>query len=677
MISSPRTERAGLTNGYRPDVDGLRGIAVLAVVAYHAGLERVAGGGYVGVDVFFVVSGYLITRLLADEYRRDASLNLPAFYARRARRLLPALYVLIVAVVFASSYCLTPIDGGPQAVARSALAGLVFLANHWFLAHTGGYFDESAHNMPLLHVWSLSVEEQFYLAWPLLLLAAFRAHRWLDPRLAVALAGLASGLTCVWLSASWRAGAFYLMAARAWELAIGAFLALSPPPAETRSMKRLGGVLGMSGLAMVLLAVWGFSISTPYPGVATLVPVMGTAAVIAGNSLAPRSLARRLLSLKPLVGVGLVSYSLYLCHWPLLVLGRSRAVDDSMAPLTPLTLAGLSIGVALLSYRFVEMPGRQSDWVLRRSSRQVLFLAVAAGSVVAMSAGVLGYWARRVLVTEHGTAELHRHRLDVPDRIRECHLDGSRDGAQMPPSSCLESPERTTVVVVWGDSHALAWVPFAHELAESKGSALARFTRDSCPPVLDRLTDLRSGAVDCERFNESVWARLKTGRLEGRRIAAVVLSARWNTYVAEPYSRRDRFDRRYVPPQAGARQRIQVGIAATLRRLDAAGLPVYWMQPTPELRAEAWRCILREQEDYCAMPRAVYNERRAWADAVLEAAAAGLKSVHRIDPADFFCDATACPARKDGRVLFWDDDHVSATASRAFFEFADQQGLLP
>ena len=681
-IPSARWETADRPGDYRPDVDGLRGIAVLAVVAYHAGMESIASGGYVGVDVFFVVSGFLITRLLADEYRQSSSLDFAAFYARRARRLLPALYVLIASVVAASFFVLTPVDGGPQSVARSALAALAFQANHWFLTHTGGYFDEPAHNLPLLHVWSLSLEEQFYLVWPPLLLLALRGWQGRFAREIVALTGLLSGLLCAWLSTGWRASAFYMMAPRGWELSVGALLALSLPLASrhgeiSKVRGSMGGALGLAGLASIFIAICGSTAETPYPGLATLLPVAGTAAVIMGNALAPGSLVRRLLSLKPLVGVGLVSYSLYLWHWPLLVLGRAGGVDEFDAPLSSLALFGLSLGIAWLSYRYVEKPGRSSALMLSLSSGQVLRLAAFTGAAVALAAGVLGFWARRSLVTDAFRAELFRYHRDTPNKMQECHLDARRPGFDMPAPGCLEGPGRGEVVAVWGDSHALAWVPFAKRLAESRDAALARFTRDSCPPALGFLPTPGEGGSDCTLFNERVWAQLKTARVGGRAVSAVVLSARWGSYFALPYSSRDLLSRRRSPPNARTRESLQQSLAVTLSGLHSAGLAVYVVGSLPELRSEAWRCILRGKEDYCAMPRRVYEERRAPVTALLEAARGVLPRVHIVDPTEFFCDSETCPVRRNGLVLYWDDDHVSATASRAFFDFAQERGMLP
>ena len=312
--------------GYRPDIDGLRAIAILTVVGSHVGLPWWSGG-YVGVDVFFVISGFLITSLLVTEAVQYRRIHLWAFYARRVRRLLPAFLTVLLGTLLLGAIYLVSLDGEQQGLAKSAIAAVLLNANHYFWHATGGYFDRPAELQPLLHIWSLSVEEQYYLIWPVALIGLLYWQPRFDYRRKVAAAlffvAFVSFLFSVWCLSRTQSAAFYLMPARAWELAIGAIAALIPLQAQSSRSAIVGIALGYGGLAAIAFAVTMYNQTTPFAGGAALLPVLGAVAIIAGNGLAPNGLPTRLLSSKAMVGIGLVSYSWYLWHWPLLAITRT------------------------------------------------------------------------------------------------------------------------------------------------------------------------------------------------------------------------------------------------------------------------------------------------------------------------------------------------------------------
>ena len=344
---------------FRPDVEGLRAIAVAVVVLFHAGAPGF-GGGFIGVDVFFVISGFLITRLLLDERDRASRIDLVRFYARRARRLVPAALVAIAAtaILFARQ------DG----LKATALAALTFTSNLHFIEQSHAYFDAGVARDPLLHTWSLGVEAQFYLFWPFLF---FAARRWFAPAAAVLVAMSAAG--AVALTFSNQPLAFYSTLTRIWELGTGALLA-ALPAAKTH---RFHALIGAMGLGLIACATVLFAAQTSYPGWAAFLPVAGAAATLVGAS-APGP-ARSLLTSPPLQWLGKLSYSFYLWHWPLIVWVRGRSD-------TPLALAGAVLAalvLAIVSRRFIEQPTRAAR-ALAKPATALICAALATAATAAL-----------------------------------------------------------------------------------------------------------------------------------------------------------------------------------------------------------------------------------------------------------------------------------------------------
>jgi peptidoglycan/LPS O-acetylase OafA/YrhL len=380
--AAPASTRA---ETFRPDVEGLRGIAILLVVLFHAGLGPFPGG-FVGVDVFFVISGFLITGLLLRERERTGRIGLASFYARRVRRLLPAALVAVAVLLPAASAVLAPLDR--PAVALDGASATLSLANFRFALAEGDYFATMTNPSPFLHFWSLSVEEQFYLVWPVLLLLGARSRR---PRVGAAItlgvvlvASLAASLVATDAAPSW---AFYMLPTRAWQLATGGLLAIGAV-----ALARIPGLpmaaLGWVGLAAVLAAPVVVDPAWAYPGVAALLPTLGAAALIASGQR--RWSPAGLLAVGPLRFLGRISYSLYLWHWPILVL-PAVAAGVPLEPGVRVGLVAASIAVATLSWAFVEEPFRRGGWSLALRPARTLGLAGAALAFVVAFAGGLSY----------------------------------------------------------------------------------------------------------------------------------------------------------------------------------------------------------------------------------------------------------------------------------------------
>ena len=438
---------------YRPEIDGLRAVAVVAVVLYHAGASAFSGG-YVGVDVFFVISGYLITSILVSDLDQKR-FSIWYFYERRVRRILPALFVVLLFCWIGSWLWMTPAQSIDSA--RTIIATVLFSSNVYFWLVSDYFAPDTALN-PLLHTWSLAVEEQFYLLFPAFLWIVWKRGNLRWAWRATAIVSVASLACAVWASQALPVANFYLMPSRAWELGAGALCGY------LLSNRTLPGRDGpaLLGVAMILGAVVGFDSGTPFPSLYALLPVGGTALVILYGS--GETLVGRVLSLRPFVAIGLVSYSAYLWHQPLMAFARIRDAANSPAFSTMLALAALSFVLAALTWRFVEQPFRRrsSPWPKRRSS---VFLAGAAGSVVLLTlagwtmatGGHRAAWEARhpdavqtLRVIENAKASrAHaveqtrcRFRAGDPsqrffDRVRKC------------------SKKQGPVVLVVGDSHAI------------------------------------------------------------------------------------------------------------------------------------------------------------------------------------------------------------------------------
>ncbi len=621
---------------YRPEIDGLRAIAVAAVVLYHAD-PRYLPGGFVGVDVFFVISGYLITGLLVGQWRATGRIDLAEFYARRVRRLLPAL-ILVVLSVMALCLALLGRQGDVfEQAGDSALASLLMLANLYFQRHSGGYFDAPAEAMPLLHLWSLSVEEQFYLVYPALLLILLRlAPQGLLRRLvALSLASLL--LAEFWVHVEPQR-AFYQMPARFWELAVGGVAALSAVPTPAR---RHDAWLMPAGLVLVVAAAFFTPLWPGFPGVGALPAVLGAAALLLGvHRNAVTGAAGALLRWPPVVGLGLISYSLYLWHWPLLAIDESLGFERS-SPGWRLGLCAAAVVLAYLSWRFVEKPFRRWGTRVPRRTLMVgaLATALAAIAVFALSS------VDRVPPEARRIAEFTRG--DKPADPYHCHFDYDERPTALLRVDCRSATAIEPTVAVWGDSHAHAWAPFAWRLAEASGTSAAGATMNNCAPGAATRSESKE---PCAALNEQAMRWFESGG-----IGTLVIALRW-------------------PWMENSGDAISVQTQRQLDALDDALARlghvqrVLVMGPLPVLRRPAPTCISLGWESRCAIPREQFNRSSAASWRALDQLASRHPNVVLVDPADFFCDGDRCPVMRDDYALFWDGNHVSASAARAFAE---------
>jgi peptidoglycan/LPS O-acetylase OafA/YrhL len=482
---------------YRREVDGLRAVAVLPVILFHAGASFLSGG-FVGVDVFFVISGYLITAILREDIGQGRFSYLD-FYERRARRLLPALFVVLLCTCLAAAFLLLPQD--TESLAQSVMAVTLFGSNILFWRQSG-YFDTAAELKPLLHTWSLSVEEQFYLLFPpVLMLLKGRSQASL--RLSLIVLGLVSLAVSEWAIQRSASAAYFLLPSRAWELLIGAWVATQyKPQAATQGhgpVTRLAiEAAGMGGILTLAWCVVSYSSQTPFPGLHALAPTLATAAILLWAR--PDTLAGKALGWQPLVFIGTLSYSAYLWHQPLLAMARLRSTAPLNEHLWPLWL-GLTLALAYASWRWVEQPFRNRA----RFQRNTIFKFTLVGSLSFMAISATAIYSQG-LRFRYPAPLSEPPKFDWATHVRQgtCHIQRAV-GAKRP-ASCFT--DLSHEMVVWGDSHAAALYPGLAEVSQShSGWGITQLTQAGCGPLF-ALTDLRY-QKDCNQINLAVMQRLR------------------------------------------------------------------------------------------------------------------------------------------------------------------------
>ena len=642
----------------RLDIQGLRALAVLLVVAYHAGLPL--HGGFIGVDVFFAISGFVITRMLVAELAETGGLRLPRFYARRVRRLLPALAVLLVAVALVGTLA-SPIAsqrvGGLTGVWAS-----IFAANAYLYNLGTGYFDLNASLDPLLHTWTLAVEEQFYLVFPALLLLGWRLRGRAGATLLVALASGCSFYLALRFSQAYGLAviahpqrfAFYGSPTRAWEFGAGSLLALAAPLLG-RLPWLLADGLGAAGLAWIGVGVLVIDGSELASGSEMLLPVLGTCALIAAG-FSSRSLVARGLSNRPLVWIGDLSYSWYLWHWPLIVF--ARALWPTTAGVA-LAAAAASLLPAWLSYRYVETPIRRER---RWEGRRALALAGVCVAAPLLASGGLAL-TPNALAQSAPIAQwrqLDRQHADVLGGCNEeTPLGRRREGE----CSWRVAGARGEAVLI-GDSNAGHFTePFVQAVRRLHMNATVA-TLGSCPFVDLRVVGGHIREQDCRSFDTGSVAELAR-----RRPRLVVIAARTDRYVegsavglGQPGSGLS-----YSPVQKAELWRE--GLGSFLRRLTRAGVPVVVVHPVPTFAIDPEGCaVVRVLFGRCraTRPRAAVDRQLRRSVEAENAAVAGIRNASAASFESAFCDRQTCWSTRAGTGLYRDATHLSVAGALLF-----------
>lgn len=645
---------------YRPDVDGLRAVAVLPVVFYHAGFSG-PSGGFVGVDIFFVISGFLITSIVAGEIN-EGRFSLLSFYEKRARRILPALSVMIIASFLVGYFLLVPSE--MKDLGQSAFATSIFLSNAYFDLKLD-YFAPAAEFALLLHTWSLAVEEQFYLFFPPLLMFLFSWQHvgpfWIVTGLS--LVSFVAAIVVLPLAPDW---VFYQIPFRAWELGVGAMLALaSIKPPKNRLVRESLAVVGLSA---ILVSVFLLDATVPFPGATALPPVLGAAILIWIGAARGGSAVGAFLSHQVFVWIGLISYSLYLWHWPVLAFLRI-ALDTTVLPAGIAACAiTLSLILAWLSYRFVETPFRAR--APKGSGRSAVLVSSALSLLTIAGIGVgLHFWDGLPGRLPSSAIAMAAYADDGNPRREECF-------GRMPSEGLCEigSPNgelELSEFLFWGDSHALAFMPGMDSAARLVGQTGFFAGLSACPPILD-IQRVSTGRA-CTNFNQSVLTWLE-GRTD---IPVVILGARWalsvegtryrgesgsevdSEWIGDPASRPSNFDNAAL---------VEAGLKATVARLLSAGRHVILLGPVPEIGRNvpvaAARQVLLGWTTPPSLMREDYQARAGRTEQILMRVANLNEGVRYVPLSDLFCDTHSCRTiGADGQPLYRDDDHISQTAA--------------
>ena len=639
---------------YRPDIDGLRALAIIPVVLFHA---RIAGfsGGFVGVDIFFVISGFLITSIVYRELKKG-TFSLLTFWERRMRRIIPALSVVIVVTLIAGYFfILFPVDYID--LGQSALAQSLFLANLFFM-RKNNYFAGPSESMPLLHTWSLSVEEQFYIGFPLLMLLIWKLGRKAITTILLLL-GVASlfysasllanpgagfslpGLTNIWGGALNADAAFFLIFARAFELIIGALLAIG---AYTIKHRQLAEGMSILGLGMILYSIVYFSDATAFPGLNALFPTLGAALIILANSTR-QTFVGHLLSFPVFVWVGLISYPLYLWHWPLFALARFHF---NRLELTHGEISALIIAAFILSYftyRFVETPFREKRFLARRKRMLI------SGLLALISIGTLGW----MIATKQGLPErapqaaraIASATIDFGPRRSECFVNSFSTGDD--PCLLGTRDESQIDFVLWGDSHAGSLLPMLDNEAKDHNLSGASFIVEGCLPVSNIS---KQKIARCTHVKE-----LARAYIAEHNVPKVLLVARWSGFE------------QITDDPTESVTLFREALETMAAELKAEGTQVYVVKQAPKQLSFDVRRMFTEaarNPDTFVLKAVTYDAYQKYhhvQNALFDTLAAhGM--IRTIDTSEVLCPTKRqCLLTVDGVLIYQDADHLNKTGA--------------
>jgi peptidoglycan/LPS O-acetylase OafA/YrhL len=633
----------------RTDIEALRAIAILLVVAFHCHIAALPGG-FIGVDVFYVLSGYLITGLLVTEAEKTSSLNLWRFYAKRVRRLLPAASLVLLTTLIMGAFLFSARE--LDLTARAARANALYVSNLYFSQSASDYFSARVTFNPLLHTWSLSVEEQFYAFWPLLIafgLLVWRSRRGLIA--VMALLTLVSFAVNLWLTDHDRVVAFYTLPTRAWEFGLGGLAALLPRGALPLNRAKWIAI-GWLSVLLILGSTFFISAVQPFPGWRALIPAIGTVLALVAGAEQPLVGVGAVFNTAPLQTLGGLSYSWYLWHWPFLVF--TAAIIPAGSTIARLSAAGTSLGVAYVTHRYFENPIRRS-LPLVKSPKLTLAIAAALAAVSLVTAE---------LALHYGIHLDRSPKMQALDAVRSDFATMSRreclslNGSTTLKTCAFGALESTTNVVLFGDSHAAQWFDALQEIAQREHWKLTTVLKLGC------------AAVDVNDDRECVaWRHSAVPAIVELKPTLIILGSATNKL--------DRPENPQAHATSALVANVREGVLRTLRPLSVSGARMALLRDTPEFPFDVTSCLARAERhswypsNACDLPSARVLDPRIYA--AEQSAAASLPGVRLIDLNGALCPQGVCKAVINGTVMYRDTHHLAGKSAATLEPLLESQ----
>jgi peptidoglycan/LPS O-acetylase OafA/YrhL len=630
---------------YRPEIDGLRALAVLPVILFHAGFEWFSGG-FIGVDVFFVISGYLITTIIISEVAEE-KFSIVNFYERRARRILPALFFVMAACLPFAWLWLVPndlIDFGQSLIAVST-----FSSNILFWSESG-YFDTAAELKPLLHTWSLAVEEQYYILFPIFLMLTWKLGiRWILILLSIMFL-ISLGIS-QWGSSNSSSANFFLLPTRGWELLVGVFVAFHLKYNTHLKSRLLNQALSLLGFGMIIYSIIAFDESTPFPSLYALIPTIGTGLLIL--CAVPKTFIHKFLSLKFIVGIGLISYSAYLWHQPLLAFARHRLLGD-VSELILMALCFISLLLAWFSWKFIEAPFRDKKTLTRKKVFLFSIGCIFIFSSLGLSMHLKDGFRERV-----NFSEVLANSFEMPSQDNCFDTPFNHSAEEW--GCILGGSEGEINFILFGDSHSLSLKTLVDEKAKEKGIKVFYVGSSGCLPFMG-IHPKRNDQYEnnCNLLNKRVYELAKSTDIEG-----IILSARWSYYTYGDY---DFNGAQLISDTPEGPFNLQHSIdtftsalGETVDNFNTIGVPIHLITQPPHQKYPSQSVYFLSAKGIGSLDS--LSVRRSDFDRLNEIPINAFyeykNKINIYNITDLFCDEYVCLIGETDRSFYYDNDHLS------------------
>lgn len=649
---------------YRPDIDGLRAVAVLLVVVFHVWGSKYIPGGFIGVDIFFVISGFLITQIIHKELKQK-TFTFKDFYTRRIRRLMPAFILVIVSTNVIALYILLPED--LIEYSKSQISAALFLSNMYLWSQAGGYFASNADFIPLLHTWSLSVEEQFYLIWPLCLLLLVKYFNFFIR------IGIIIMITCLgfflseWAVNYYLSASYYFFPTRAFELLMGAILALSISRLPILSV-RVSNLLSLIGLALIIIPSFILTKGSHFPGINALWPCLGAVLIIYSGMGENRGVTSRLLSLKPLVIIGLISYPLYLWHWPIISFTNYHAIEINFFEGSIIII--LSLFLSFLTWKFIEKPVR--DHVKFSFKHVFLWLFLLPSTVIILTSFLTIYSEGFPKRFSDEITSKNKAVMSLTHKIRGGCNQGDVENPLGPNECILGNASRNNIdILLIGDSHANAISGMIDVMASDAGLRGYDVTQSNTYPLVGVdvskiVNGERSFYHKFRKRNDWIYEHIK-----GQNYQFVVIAGEYNTFFAEGgrFLTNEKYSK---PSHENSVKLFEISLVQMIENIIATGATPVLIEDVPNMSEDLSRCslnnVLYNKQQECSNAYIDIERKQQYAIKIFRKLEKNYPEIIVINPKLITCDSDRCFADIDGTPLYRDEGHLNDFGARLIGE---------